>query len=121
MMKDKAGNRLFRKVTVKIVYPDAIFPTKTFVQHAGPKQGFNPDGIDDILMQTATRLDELYPWWEFKYVELAPQGRTARFVFTFAGYRAMHGVDAEAGKTMVQHARNQGRTAAMEQEMSSQE
>ena len=28
VLKDKAGNRLFRKVWVKIIYPDAIFPPK---------------------------------------------------------------------------------------------
>lgn len=89
MLKDTSGNRLFKKVTVKVVFPDAIFPTKTFVQHAGPKQGFNPVGVVDILMQVATRLEELYPWWNFTSVELTPEGRTARFVFTFAGYNSM--------------------------------
>ena len=89
MLRDKFGNRLFRKVTVKIVYPENLFPEKTYIQHAGPKQGFNPEGIDEILMQTATRLDDLYPWWEFSYAELTPVGRTARFVFTFAKYRAI--------------------------------
>src|ERR1035437_5723316 len=89
MLKDTSGNRLFKKVTVKVVYPEAIFPPKTFVQRAGPKQGFNPEGIEGILMQVATRLDELYPWWNFKHVELSPEGRTARFVFTFVGYNSM--------------------------------
>ena len=86
MLKDKAGNRLFRKVTVRIVFPDAIFPPKLISQHAGPRQGYNGDGIDNILDQIADQLDTLYPWWEFKPVELAPEGRTARFVFKFAGY-----------------------------------
>lgn len=89
MLKDKAGNRLFRKVLVKVVYPDKIFPDKTFTNHAGPHQGFGPSGVDDILMQIATRLDELYPWWDFKSVELKPEGRTAKYVFTFAGYRSV--------------------------------
>ena len=88
MLKDKAGNRLFRKVTIKIVYPDNLFPEKTYSHHAGPHQGFGPDGVDDLLMQTATRLDELYPWWEFRLVELTSVGRTARFVFTYAGPRS---------------------------------
>jgi hypothetical protein len=87
MLKDKDGNRLFRKVAVKVVFPDAIFPPKTFVQHAGPQQGFGPTGIDDILMRLAEQLDTLYPWWDFKVVELAPEGRTAKYVLTFAGYR----------------------------------
>jgi hypothetical protein len=89
MLRDKDGNRLFRTVKVKVVYPDKIFPDKTLVQHAGPHQGFGPNGIDDILMKLADQLDTLYPFWDFKAVELTPEGRTARYVFTFAGYRAV--------------------------------
>lgn len=102
MLRDNEGNRLFRKVIVRIVFPDAIFPPKNFVQHAGPHQGFNPNGIDEILMNIADRLDQLYPWWEFRVVELAPEGRTAKYVFTFAGYRSGIGkpVNAAAGQAM---------------------
>lgn len=89
MLKDAAGNRLFRKVVVRIIFPDAIFPPRVIAQHAGPHQGFGPDGIDNILMSVADKLDELYPWWEFRVVELAPEGRTAKYVFTFAGYRSV--------------------------------
>jgi hypothetical protein len=88
MRRDKDMNRLYKRVWVKIVYPDAIFPPKVMTQRAGPKQGFGPDGIDDLLMQTADKLENLFPYWEFQMIELAPQGQTARFVFTFAGYRA---------------------------------
>ncbi len=101
MLRDKDGNRLFRKMTVKIIFPDAIFPERTYVQHAGAKQGFGPDGVSQMLMDIADKLDTLYPWWEFRPIELTPVGRTTRYVFTFAGYRAMHGVDASAGQTMV--------------------
>jgi hypothetical protein len=88
MLKDKEGNRLFRKVQVKVIYPDNIFPAKTFTQHAGPQQGFGPTGVDDILMKIADQLDTLYPWWDFKSVALKPEGRTLRYVFTFSGYCA---------------------------------
>jgi hypothetical protein len=88
VLKDKEGNRLFRKVIVKIVFPDAIFPPRNIIQHAGPKQGFGPGGIDDILDRIADQLDTLYPWWEFKVMPLAPEGRTAKYVLTFAGYRS---------------------------------
>lgn len=101
MLRDKEGNRLFRKVQVKVIFPDKIFPDKTVMQHAGPHQGFGPSGIDDILMKLADQLDTLYPFWEFRSIELKPEGRTARYVFTFAGYRAVHGVDAAAGQAMV--------------------
>jgi hypothetical protein len=88
MLKSMSGDRLFRKVIVKVIFPEAIFPTKTFVNHAGPSQGFNPDGIDAILMGIADQLDTLYPFWEFKVVPLVPEGRTMKYVFTFAGYRS---------------------------------
>lgn len=88
MLRDKAGNKLFRTVKVKVIFPDAIFPDRTYVQHAGPKQGFGPDGIDDIILQVVDQLDSLYPFWEFNLREMAPEHRTARFLLTFVGYRA---------------------------------
>ena len=88
MLQDKDGNRLFRKVIVKIIFPDEIFPPKIITQRAGPHQGFGPSGIDDILMKIADNLDEKFPWWDFKVVALAPEGRTAKYVLTFAGYRS---------------------------------
>jgi hypothetical protein len=88
MLKDFAGNRLFRKITVKVLFPDGIFPERTYVQRAGPRQGFGPEGVQAMLEQIADQLDTLYPWWDFQPVELTPIGRTTRFVFKFAGYRA---------------------------------
>jgi len=88
MLRDTAGNRLFRKVEVKIIYPIDTIPTAKMAQRAGPKQGFGPAGVDDILMQVADKLDTLYPWWNFEMVTLTPEGRTARFVFKFVSYRA---------------------------------
>jgi hypothetical protein len=55
------------------------------VQHAGPRQGFGVDGIDQMLEQIADQLDTLYPWWQFRPVELAPIGSAIRFAFIFAG------------------------------------
>jgi hypothetical protein len=88
MLRDAKGNRLFRKVWIKIIYPDAIFPPKIMTQHAGSKQGFGPTGVDDLLMQTADKLETLFPYWQFKMTELGPRGGAARYVFTFAGYSA---------------------------------
>ena len=87
MFKDQAGNKLWRKVKIKVIFPEAIFPPKIFIQHAGPRQGFGPDGIDDLLMQIADHLETLYPFWEFKMQEMTPEGQTARYLMTFAGYR----------------------------------
>jgi hypothetical protein len=88
MLQDKAGNRLWRKVKIKVIFPDNIFPPKVFIQHAGPRQGFGPDGTDDMLMKVADYLEELYPFWNFKMQEMTPEHRTARYLMTFAGYRA---------------------------------
>jgi hypothetical protein len=87
MLRDKAGNRLYRRVEIKIFFPDKIFPVKKMHQYAEPHKGFSPEGIDDLLMQTTDKLDQLYPWWEFKCVELTPEGRTARYNFVMVGYR----------------------------------
>jgi hypothetical protein len=103
VLTDEKGNRLFRKVWVKIIYPEAIFPPKIQTAHAGPKQGYGPEGIDDILMQVADKLEQLFPYWEFKMNELAPQGRTARYVFTFAGYNA----------NVIQQVKEQGEAATI--------
>ena len=93
MLRDKAGNRLFRRIEVKVIFPDKIFPVRTYVQKAGPHQGFGPEGVDAMLMDIADKLEELYPWWNFTVVELSPVGRTARFVFTFAGTREVSATD----------------------------
>jgi hypothetical protein len=85
MRTDKYGNKLFKKMRVKVIFPDQIFPDRTYVQHAGPRQGFGPDGVDQMLEQIADQLDTLYPWWQFRPVELASIGSTIRFAFIFAG------------------------------------
>lgn len=87
MLRDKFGNKLFRAVKVKVIFPDRIFPDKIFVQHAGPRQGFGSDGIDEILMNIADQLDTLYPFWQFQMQEMTPEHRTARYLMTFVGYR----------------------------------
>lgn len=95
MLKDKAGNKLYRQVTIKVIFPNDIFAPRTFRSKAGPKQGFNEAGIADLQMQVADRLEQLYPFWEFRIIELASRARVARFVFTFAGYRATKAAPAQ--------------------------
>jgi hypothetical protein len=89
MISDKKGNKLYRQVWIKVIFPEKIFQPKIFRSKAGPHQGFNPAGIADLQMQVADKLETLYPFWDFKSVELASRGRVARYVFTFAGYRAV--------------------------------
>ena len=89
MLRDKAGNKLFRRVEVRVLFPDNIFPPKTFVEKAGPHKGYSPDNIFEVQSKIADRLEELYPYWEFRVTELSPAGRTHRSVFNFAGYLAV--------------------------------
>lgn len=95
MLSDKKGNRLYRQVWIKVIFPEKIFQPKIFRSKAGSHQGFNPDGIADLQMQVADKLEELYPFWEFKVIELASRGRVARYVFTFAGYRPTKAAPAQ--------------------------
>lgn len=90
MLRDQKGNRLYRRVEIRIVFPkDTRLPANTMRQKAGPHQGFNSDGIDEMLMGVVDRLDELYPWWEFQMVPVVAPNRTAKFVFSVIGYRAV--------------------------------
>lgn len=95
MLGDKKGNRLYRRVWIKVIFPEKIFQPRIFRSKAGPHQGFNDAGIADLQMQVADRLEELYPFWEFKIIDLASRGREARYVFTFAGYRPTKATPAQ--------------------------
>ena len=53
-------------------------------------------------MDTTDKLDSLYPFWDFKLSELKPEGRTARYAFTFAGYRPQQGVDPAAHSSVTE-------------------
>jgi hypothetical protein len=88
MRKDAKGNRLFKRLTVKVQFPADIFGDKTFIQKAPAGKGFHAAGIQEMLENLAEQLDTLYPFWDFTVVEMSPIGSTARYTFTFAGYRA---------------------------------
>lgn len=88
MLQDSKGNRLYRRLEIKIVYPDSILDPETTVQKAPAGKGFSDENINSALMSIADRLDSLYPFWEFEPIELASHGRLAKFVFAFKGYRA---------------------------------
>lgn len=89
MLRSKNGERLVRRIEVKIFFPKDTVKNQHAVWKSGPKQGYGPDGIDDILMQVADRLDQLYPWWDFKMVPVASSGRVAQYNFSVVGFRAM--------------------------------
>lgn len=88
MLQDSKGNRLYRRLEIKVVYPESILDPETHVQKAPAHKGFSDENIHDALMSVADRLDALYPFWEFEPIELSSHGRVARFVFSFKGYRA---------------------------------
>lgn len=98
MLRGTDGQRLYRKVQIRVIFPDNIFEPKIYQQHAGPRQGFGEAAVLDMLLQVADQLETLYPYWDFQSVELTPIGRTARYVFNFAGYRAS-GADTKIEST----------------------
>jgi hypothetical protein len=95
MPHDAAGNRLFKRVDIKIFFPKDTMPVQKISQRAPAGKGFSADNIDEILMQVADQLDTRFPWWDFSYVELAPVGRTAAFRFNCVGYRKDYKVPPE--------------------------
>ena len=94
MLTDASGNKMFRRIQIRILFPDNVLPSKLLVQRAPAHRGFTPTGVDEMLDGVADQLDVLYPWWQFTLVELSAEGRTARCVFKFAGYRSVNPVDA---------------------------
>lgn len=86
MLQDSKGHRLYRRVEIKVVFPKNTLPPKTVVQRAPAGKGINEEGINEILLAMADQLENLYPWWEFEYIEVTAPTRTARFVFSFKGY-----------------------------------
>lgn len=89
MLRDKSGNKLWRSVKVRVIFPENIFADKVIIEHAGPRQGFSQDNIDDMLMKIVDHLEVLHPYWEFRMQELLSEHRTARYLLTFASYRAL--------------------------------
>jgi hypothetical protein len=115
MLRDKEGNRLYRRVEIKIIFPPEVFPVKKISQRAGPHQGFGPDGLDEIKMKVVDQLDTLYPWWNFHYVPLAPEGRTAKFAFVFCGYNL--GAPATSVVSDIAKSRQEGSVHILEKEI----
>lgn len=113
MLRDKENNRLFRRVEIKVIFSDNSLPVKKLAYKAqGSRQAYGPEGIDAMLMNVADQLDQLYPWWEFKMIPLAPRGRVACYAFSVVGPRLIAELAATEG--LIEKARQQGYTAALE-------
>lgn len=96
MLTDKDGNKLYRQVEIRVIFPEHIFPDRKIMQKAkGSRQGYGPEGVLDILMAVADQLETLYPYWEFESTELASVAHTAKYVFNFVGYRSLKSGDNE--------------------------
>jgi hypothetical protein len=86
MFRDRNGHRLFKRVEIEIHFPEKALPFKKIRQMAPAQQGFGPDGLDDLLMKVTDMLEEQFPWWEFKLVEMKPSGRVAKYHFMGVGF-----------------------------------
>ena|ERR1700678_2607929 len=86
MFRDKAGNRLFKRVEIEIHFPEKALPPKKIRQMAPAAKGFGPDGLDDLLMKVTDMLEDQFPWWEFKLVEMKPLARVAKYRFMGVGF-----------------------------------
>jgi hypothetical protein len=100
VLRDKAGNKLYRKIEVRVLYPDGILKPEKVVHRAGPRQGFSDENIDEILMRTADLLEEKFPWWQFRMQELSPEHRTARYNFVCAGFNPAYKPPVEETKSV---------------------
>jgi len=98
MLRDVKGNRLFRRVEIRVLYPDGVLKPERIIQKAAAKQGFSPDNVDELLMRVADTLEEKYPWWQFRMQELAPEHRTARYSFICAGFNPRYRPPREEAK-----------------------
>ena len=100
MLTDKDGNKLYRKVEIRVIFPEHIFPDRKIMQKAkGSRQGYGPEGVLDILMAVADQLETLYPYWEFESTELASVAHTAKYVFNFRGYKAQEATSSDFRRT----------------------
>lgn len=91
MLRDRDGNRLFKRVEVTIHLNKDVFPKpqRRVFSPKEPRQAYSEEGIYQILNEITDWLDVTYPFWNFELVPLRPEGRTARYVVNYAGIRPM--------------------------------
>lgn len=93
MAKDRQGNRLVRRIEIRIVFPEGTIPEKKTVQVAPDNKAFSEDGIERMLKTIGERLERACPHWEFRLFELSAMGSTAGFVFRYAATREIPSSD----------------------------
>lgn len=80
-LRDKAGNRLWKRVTFEIVLPPGTglkVPLRVF--KAGAHRGFSTTDIDMLLKLMVNKTEEQFPLLEFRLVEI----NAAHFKFVYA-------------------------------------
>jgi hypothetical protein len=82
MRRDDKGNPLYRHVDIKVILPEGRKSIHQVV-HAPPRQGFHPDGIDEIVSKTIEQLDARFKYWNFRMIQ---RGANA-FTFVYDGLR----------------------------------
>ena len=84
-MKAKTGEILYKKIVVKVIFPPKTFPVRRFSFHTPAGLAYNSVGIDGALNEVATKLDTLFPMWDFRLAELKPIGNTIAFNYVYCG------------------------------------
>jgi hypothetical protein len=70
-------------VAVRVVLPEGHPEQRRTFTPPGPRQGYNPDQVDQIAEQVINWLDKVYPYWEFRQVKVGDDA----FNFVYAGLR----------------------------------
>jgi hypothetical protein len=82
-VRDKKGNRLFKQIRIKVVFPPKTFPTRIQCLRAPEGKCFNDSGLSEVLDKVADKLDSDFPMWEFRLVQLPSIGNTIAFNFIY--------------------------------------
>jgi hypothetical protein len=74
----------FKRVAVKVFAPGNK-QWKTIVQRAAAGKAFTPQGLEEILMHIAGKVEQAYPEQEYRLVEIG----SAAFNFVHVGVRSI--------------------------------
>jgi hypothetical protein len=94
MIHSAKGEPLHKRVTVKIIPPNDSKPYKWYWR-APAGQFYSPANIDEILEKVVEHLENKFPQWEFKLVELGPTS----YNFVYAGERQIEATPDMGKKT----------------------
>lgn len=84
-LTDKSGTPLQKKVLVRLFKPDGSCQNIKFLAAKG--RGFTDSGIDELLMDVASKVEKAFPEHEFEMVQITH----AQFNFVCRGKRVAQG------------------------------